>query len=84
MTHAQQTKRHASNSHQDTSMNGSTKTTSGNQKIEFTGMESTPCGRFQLSSMKFLETNYATKQQVIMGSRALLILELAMKFNIDK
>lgn len=59
----------------------STTTPGGNQRVEIDGMTSTPCGRLQLASIKFLAATYTTKPQVIMGSRALLILKLAMDFN---
>jgi hypothetical protein len=52
----------------------STTTPGGNQRVALDGMTSTP-------SIKFLEATYTTKPQVVMGSRALLILNLAMDFN---
>ena len=55
-------------------------TQDGNQKVDLQGMNA-PCGRLQLASLKFLETTYITKPQVVMGSRAHLMLKLAMEFN---
>jgi hypothetical protein len=56
-------------------------TQGGNQKVDLEGMN-TPCGRLQMASMKFLETTYTTKPQVVMGSRAHLLLKLAIEFNL--
>jgi hypothetical protein len=54
----------------------------GNQRIDYSGVENTPCGRLlQLASLRFLETTHATKPQVVMASRAHLILALAMEFH---
>ena len=65
-----------------TTTSSSTTSESGNQKIEFKGIDSTPCGRLQIASMNFLQTTYDTKPQIVMGSRAQLILELAhTEFN---
>ena len=58
-----------------------TPTRGGNQKVDLAGMD-TPCGRLQMASMGFLQTTYETKPQIVMGSRAHLILKLAMDFNL--
>jgi hypothetical protein len=52
----------------------------GNQHVSLDGMDS-PCGQLQSASMNFLKTTFDTKPEVTMGSRALLILQLAMDFN---
>jgi hypothetical protein len=61
--------------------NNPTPTQGGNQKVDLDGMN-TPCGRLQMASMKFLEITYITKPQIVMGSRAHLLLKLAMEFNV--
>lgn len=53
----------------------------GNQHVKLDGMDS-PCGKLQLASFNFLKTTYETKPQVLMGSRALLILQLSIEFNL--
>jgi hypothetical protein len=52
----------------------------GNQHVTLDGMDS-PCGQLQSASMNFLRTTFDTKSQVTMGSRALLMLQLAIDFN---
>jgi hypothetical protein len=59
-----------------------TPTQGGNQMVDLEGMNNTPCGRLQMASMAFLETTYITKPQVVMGSRAHLLLKLAIEFNL--
>eukprot|EP00980_Cylindrotheca_fusiformis_P022594 scaffold9485_cov107-Cylindrotheca_fusiformis.AAC.1 len=52
----------------------------GNQHVSLDGMES-PCGQLHQASLSFLQQTFHSKDQAIMGSRALLILQLAMDLN---
>lgn len=57
----------------------------GNQTVVLQGehgtLDGTPCGRLQVKSMEFLETTRQTKPQILMASRARILLALAMEFN---
>lgn len=50
------------------------------EKVRVEGMD-TPCGRLQAASLDFLKLTYTTKQDVILGSRAALIMRLSMELN---
>jgi hypothetical protein len=58
-----------------------TTTPDGNQRISLRGehgtLDGTPCGRLQVASLQFLETTLTTKPQILMASRARIILELS-------
>ena len=60
-------------------------TSGGNQTAVLQGehgtLDGTPCGRLQVKSMEFLETTRQTKPQLVMASRAQILLSLAMEFN---
>ena len=50
------------------------------ETLRVEGMD-TPCGRLQTASMEFSKHTYKTKQDVILASRAALIMRLAMELN---
>jgi len=50
------------------------------EQVRVEGMD-TPCGRLQTASMAFLKATFTTKQNVILGSRAALIMRLACELN---
>lgn len=72
---------HNSNDEDD----GGRSTNLGNQTVVLQGehgtLDGTPCGRLQVKSMEFLETTRDTKAQILMASRARILLSLAKEFN---
>eukprot|EP00934_Nitzschia_sp_Nitz4_P004124 Nitzschia sp. Nitz4//scaffold63_size106090//93394//94239//NITZ4_004413-RA/size106090-processed-gene-0.155-mRNA-1//-1//CDS//3329556044//4114//frame0 len=60
---------------------GNEETPDGNQTVNLSGLEGTPCGRLQMASLNFIEATMETKPQMMMAARARFLLELAMEFD---
>lgn len=52
----------------------------GNVQEEFAGRD-TPCGRLEAASQEFVELTHTTREEIVLGARAALLLRMAQEHN---